>query len=102
MVISLYAIKQDENEEWRILERQPNGRWRRVSGELDEEELAEEIFALIESGDLDAGTILAVITPEGRADRRAVHFCGPEQKRALGYVLDDAPARGRQPDQYDR
>ena len=100
--MSLYAIKQDEKEEWRIIARKPNGRWSLVIGELDEEGLAEEVFELIESGELDAGSILPVLTPEGRTNRRAVHFCSLEQKRALGYVLDDVPVGGRIRDQYDR
>jgi len=100
--MTTYAVKENDEGAFRLIERMPSGKWRAIAVDLDEEELGDEIFSLIEDEELDPGDIVPVIGPGGRSDRRAIHFCAPDQKRSLGWALDDRPALGRPLDEYDQ
>lgn len=100
--MSRYAIKFNEDDDWKLLEQAPaEATWKVVARGSDPDELADEVFELIEDDELDPGQLIAVVTPSGRSDRRAVSFCSPAQRRQLGYVIDDRPVMGRQRDRYD-
>jgi hypothetical protein len=100
--MSRYAIKFDEDDDWKLLEQVPGATtWKVLAKGDDLDELADEVFELIEDDELDAGQLIPVVRPAGRSERRAVSFCTPEQRRQLGYVIDDRPAMGRQRDQHD-
>lgn len=100
--MSRYAIKFNEDDDWKLLEQAPGATtWKAVAKGSDQDELADEVFELIEDDELDAGQLLLVVTPAGRSERRAVSFCTPDQRRRLGYVIDDRPVMGRPRDQYD-
>lgn len=101
--MSDYAVKEAPDGALRLIERLPSGKWRAIAADLDDDELADEVFELCSDGLLDPGQIVPVLRADGtRADRRAVALCRPPQRRELGWALDDMPVAGRARDRYDR
>jgi hypothetical protein len=88
-----YAIKEDDNGDFRLLEHiDATHKWRRVAVDLDEETLAAEIFSLLEDGDLEAEQMITRLRADGnRESVRAIDLVSSEQRRELGYVISAQP-----------
>lgn len=98
-----YAIKQDEHDEYKLLEFNPaTGKWAVCARNLDDDELADEIFEMLEEDDLDANDEILKVTPDGRSKVRAIELVKDWQRRRLGYVIDAQPVAGRARDAFSR
>jgi hypothetical protein len=65
-----------------------------IASDYDDDELAQEVYELIDDGDLDAYETVRI---DGRA-RIAAELCTPEDQRRLGYVIGaKRPADGFRP-----
>ena len=88
-----YAIKENDDGEYRLLEHDDaRNKWRRVADELDADELADEIFGLLEDNDLEAEQMLIRVRADGDHEQvRAIDLVKAEQRRQLGYVISAQP-----------
>jgi len=62
----------------------PSGKWRAIAVDLDEEELGDEIFSLIEDEELDPGDIVPVIGPGGSLRPSGHPFLCPRSEAIPG------------------
>jgi predicted ATP-grasp superfamily ATP-dependent carboligase len=88
-----YAIAENDDGSYRLLEHNPaTGKWRRLATDLNEDDLADEVYAILEDGDLDANTILARHDTDGSRTRvAAIDLVRDWQRRQLGYVIATQP-----------
>jgi hypothetical protein len=88
-----YALVENEDGSWRFLEENPQtGKYRRLADDLEDSEVAEEIFQMLEEGSLEAESRLLRQYEDGNKGHvRAIDLVNTEQRRHLGYVIASQP-----------
>ena len=102
--MSKYALAENEDGSWRLLEQNPQtGKYRRLAADLEEAEVAEEIFQMLEEGTLEAESLLLRQHEDGsKGHVRAIDLVSAQQRRSLGYVIASQPQPPRPGDPAGR
>jgi hypothetical protein len=99
-----YALVENEDGSWRLLEQNPQtGKYRRLATDLEDDDVAEEIFQMLEEDTLEAESLLLRQHEDGsKSHVRAIDLVNAEQRRSLGYVIATQPQPSRPGDPSGR
>jgi hypothetical protein len=99
-----YALVENEDGFWRLLEQNPQtAKYRRLATDLEDDDVAEEIFGMLEEGTLEVESLLLRQYEDGsKGHVRAIDLVSADQRRSLGYVIATQPQPSRPGDPSGR
>ena len=92
-----YAIVENDDGSYRFLEHNPaTGKWARLATDLNDDELANEVYSALEDGDLELEGLVSKHNSDGsKTHVKAVSLIKDWQRRQLGYVIGAQPVMRR-------